>query len=155
VEQVALREAPFHRRWGTDEEIHRELSGYQASNLHRLIQLIPRRHNDQDVDVAVRVGRAISVRAKQDDLLRLKPLGNLASKTTDHAHGDIRPSIPAGRPTLGHRPGIGFHALIVPGVETSPLGYGGIDLFGGQARGDRGRPVQPVGVPPARHNSLP
>lgn len=120
MEQIALRETPFHRGRCTNEEIHRELPGHLASNLERQIDLIPGRHDDQEVNVAVGMRSAVGVRAEQDDLVWLEVLGDLACETSDDAHGNIRPTIPAGRTavgtgsaTVGRSPGLGFHALIV------------------------------------------
>jgi hypothetical protein len=54
-----------------------------AANLYRLIELVVRRHDDQDIHIAIRMRLAISVGTKQDDLLGLKPLGNLAGEVAD------------------------------------------------------------------------
>jgi hypothetical protein len=59
-------------------------------NLHRFIDLIPGRHDDHDVHVALRVRRAVGVGAKQDDLLRPEALGDLPRVPADRAHWDIR-----------------------------------------------------------------
>jgi hypothetical protein len=43
-----------------------------------LIELIAARHDYQDVDVAIGVWLAVSMRAEQNDLVRVKELCNLA-----------------------------------------------------------------------------
>ena len=61
-------------------------------NLRRLIQLIPSRHHHENVHVAVVVRLSISVRTKQDDLVRMKTFGNLPCES---------PYCPNGRGTGG------------------------------------------------------
>ena len=57
---------------------------------YRLVDHISGGHDHQEVDVAVRVGRAVGVRAEEDDLLRLEPLGDLARELADRAEGNSR-----------------------------------------------------------------
>ena len=64
-------------------------------DFNRLIKLVTRRHDDEDIDVAVLVRGAVGVRAEQDDLLRIEALGHLARELADLAHRDIRTAIPA------------------------------------------------------------
>jgi hypothetical protein len=60
----------------------------------RLIELIPARHDDQDVHVAIRVRCSVRVRAEEDDRVRVKAFRNPARELSDHTHRDARASIP-------------------------------------------------------------
>ena len=52
----------------------------------------------KDIHVAVGVRPAVGVRAEEDDLLRLEPLGHFAGKAADDARGYVRTAIPPHRP---------------------------------------------------------
>ncbi len=41
------------------------------------------RHDDQQIDIAFVVRPAVGIGAEQDDLVRMKPLGNLPGKAAD------------------------------------------------------------------------
>jgi len=56
------------------------------SDSHGLADLIARRHDDEQIHVAVLVWFAISVRTKQDDLVRLKALRDLSGQSPDRRH---------------------------------------------------------------------
>ena len=58
-------------------------------NPERCIDLVPARHNDQDIHVAVFVGRAVSVGAEEDDLVRLEALGDIAGEFPNDAQRHI------------------------------------------------------------------
>jgi hypothetical protein len=64
------------------------------TNPHGHIQLVPRGHNNEDIHIAIRVRLPVRMRAKQDDLVRLKALGNLARKAPDQPHCDIGATVP-------------------------------------------------------------
>ena len=50
----------------------------------RLIELISRRHYDQDIHIAIFMRRAISVRSKEHDPFRLESLSELSSELAYH-----------------------------------------------------------------------
>jgi hypothetical protein len=56
----------------------------------RLIDHIVRRHDDQQIDVALRVRLAVGIGAEQDDLVRVEPFGNLPGKAPDRRQRDVR-----------------------------------------------------------------
>ncbi len=64
-------------------------------NLERLVELVARRHHDEDVHVAVNMGLAVGVGSEQDDRVRPEAFRHLAREATDHRHGDVRPAIVA------------------------------------------------------------
>lgn len=113
MKQVAFRETPFHTGWSADEEIHRKPRRHCAANFEPLIDLVPCGHDDQDIDVAVGVRRAVSVRAEQDDFVGLEALGNLAREAADHAHGNVGPAIPAGGSSIGIGLAFALHPIIL------------------------------------------
>jgi hypothetical protein len=55
--------------------------------MHRFINFIPGRHDDQHIDVTKAVRFAVSVGAKQDDALGLKALGKLIREATNRRQG--------------------------------------------------------------------
>ena len=63
-------------------------------NLERLIQLIPRRHDDQDVHVAVGVRLPVGMGAEQDDFMRMKSFGDLMRKTPNQPHRNLGATVP-------------------------------------------------------------
>ena len=67
------------RRAHDDVQRKRRITG--KLDLHSLIQLISRRHDDKDVHIAVGVRRAAGMRAKQYDFLRSEAFGNFARGT--------------------------------------------------------------------------
>ena len=66
-----------------DEQMHREGGQQCEVNLRRLIQLVPRWHHHENVHIAIGVRLAIGVRAKQNDLVRLKLFSHLPRKSLD------------------------------------------------------------------------
>jgi hypothetical protein len=54
-----------------------------------------RRHDDEEIDVAVGVRGAVGERAEQDDLVGMELLGDRTGVTPDHAQGNVRGSIMA------------------------------------------------------------
>ena len=115
-------QSPFHVGRLENDQVHGKTSRNLTANLKRLIDLISGRHDDQDVDVAVSVGRAVGIRAEQNDLFRPKALGDLAGEAADHAHGNIRTAIPAGKMILGKGWAFGLHHIIVPADKGSSPG---------------------------------
>lgn len=81
------------------DQVERKTSIHRQTDLHCLINFIAAWHDHQEVDVAVRVWPTVCMRAEQDDLLRLKPLGYFVGKAADGRLWHLRPAIPA----LGQR----------------------------------------------------
>jgi hypothetical protein len=59
----------------SDVKVERERPLEREVNPDSLIDRISRRHDDQQIDVALLVRRAVSVGAEQDDLLRMEAFG--------------------------------------------------------------------------------
>ena len=72
-----------------DDQVHGKWSTQREPNLIRFAPLTPRRHDDEEIHIAVHFGSAVSERAEQDDLVGVKSPGNRASVTPDHAHGNV------------------------------------------------------------------
>jgi hypothetical protein len=60
---------------------------HRQANPHSLVDLIGGRHDDQQVHIAFGIRLAIGIGAEEDDLVRLKPFGDLASQA---ANGSLR-----------------------------------------------------------------
>jgi len=58
-----------------------------------LIVLVPRGHDDKDVNIAIGMRRAIGVRTKQNDFVRLKSVSDPAREAADHLKRYIRPAV--------------------------------------------------------------
>jgi hypothetical protein len=101
-----------------DDQVHGEARWHFTADFEGLIDRVPCRHDDQEIDVAVGVRRAVRVGAKQNDLVRPEPPGDLTSVTADDAHGDSGPAIPAGKLRVDGRARFALHTLIEP---VSPL----------------------------------
>ena len=74
-----------------------------------LIDGIARRHDDQEIDITLRVRPAVGVGAEQDDLVGVEPFGNLANKAPDRRQRDVGRAVavrldvgPRGRSLLDH-----------------------------------------------------
>lgn len=57
--------------------------------------LIGRLHDDEKIDVAVFVGRAVGVRAEQNDLVGFELFGYGSGVAAYHAHGHVGPGVEA------------------------------------------------------------
>ena len=79
-EPIAKFQAFRQSFWRADEEIQRKLTIEFHANSRRLRNLVARRHDDEQIDIAVPIGSAFSIRAKQDHPLRLKALDDLADR---------------------------------------------------------------------------
>ena len=77
------------------DEIHRERRRHGQANTNRLIVLVPRGHDDKNVHIAIGMRRAIGVRTKQNDFVRLKLLSDPAREAADHLKRYIRPAVAA------------------------------------------------------------
>ncbi|MEX2316930.1 MAG: hypothetical protein WD669_07250 [Pirellulales bacterium] len=64
MKEFAFAEPPFDFAWFTNDQIHRKWRRDNRPNSKRLIDLIPTRHDHQDIYVAVRVRPAVGVRAE-------------------------------------------------------------------------------------------
>lgn len=69
----------------------------RATDFESHIALIPRGHHHQNIDIAVLVRCAVGVRAEENDLFRVKAVGDLADELADHARWDMGTAVPAGR----------------------------------------------------------
>ena len=113
MKEFPLVQAPFDFTWLSHDEIHREGRRYRHPDLECLVVLVPARHDDQDVHVAVGVRHAIGMGAEQDDLVRPNALGDLPSESADHSHGNIGPAVPAGRRSMQRFAALANHNLIL------------------------------------------
>ena len=89
MKRLALFQSPGEILWGSNEQIHCEGPRNFEANSHRLIVLIPARHHDEDIDIAVGVRRAVGVGAEQNDFVRLVSLGDFAGELANRAHGHV------------------------------------------------------------------
>lgn len=113
VERFTFLKPPFQVLRRADEEVHREGSGKFPADLHGLIVLISRRHDDEQIHVAVLVRLAVGVRAEQDDLVRMEAFRDLTRVATDDRHRDVGRAVATDN--LGLRfAGFLAHALILP-----------------------------------------
>lgn len=113
VERFAFLQPPLEvvRFANDDVQWKRRVDG--EADLDGLPQLIPARHDDQNVHIAVGVRLAVGVRAEEDNLLRLEFFGDLAGKAADRGLRHIRAAIPAGRLLLRRSAAFGGHTRIL------------------------------------------
>ena len=98
VERFAFLKPPAQVFWGPDDQIHGKGRRQLPRYFYSLIQLIACRHDDQQVHIAIGVRCSIRLGAEQDDLVRLKALGDLAGIAADDTHGNVGTPIDAPRP---------------------------------------------------------
>jgi hypothetical protein len=89
-----FRQTGFKTRWSAYDQVEWKGWGASQSNLHRLVDLISRWHDNQQIDVAIGMGRAASIRAEKNDPLRTELLGYCSRKLADHAKRDARSAMP-------------------------------------------------------------
>src|SRR5262245_55656246 len=77
---VSFFQSPLQCFGRANQEIHREGRLDRQANPYSLVDLIPRRHHYEDIDVAVGVRLAVGVGAEEDDLLGAESLGYVAGK---------------------------------------------------------------------------
>jgi hypothetical protein len=99
--------------------VERERTLERQIDADGLIDGIPRGHDNQQIDVALRVRLAIGVGAKQKDSVGMKTFGNLTHQAPDRRKWDV------GR-TVAVRRGVGPR-------RSSLLGHGGIVAARGRA----------------------
>ena len=95
--RIALREAPAGGLGRADDDVQRKRRVDVEADAAGLIELISSRHDDQNVDVAVVMRRAVSMRSEQNDLVGLKTLCDLAREVLDHGNRNIRATVVAGQ----------------------------------------------------------
>ena len=82
---------------GADDQVHGKGSAQCQPNLVCFAPLAPRRHDDEEIHVAIDLGFAIREGAEQDDLVGMKLPGDGAGVTPDYAHRNVRrPVMPNG-----------------------------------------------------------
>src|SRR5579884_368749 len=87
---------------------------------HRLADLVPGRHDDEQVHVALGVGRAVGVGAEQDDLVRAEALGDLPREAPDRRQRDVRRRVAVRLHVRGRGSGFLRHGPILP-TAARPL----------------------------------
>ena len=107
---------------GSHNQAQRKRGGDRPANANGLRVLMPGRHDDQNVHVAVRVRRPVRMRAEEDDLLRMEALGDLAREPANDAHRDIRSPKPAGRRRVEGCVAFVRHNVILPRAGWSAKG---------------------------------
>ncbi len=83
------------------------------ADLDGLIDGIPARHDDEDVHVAVGVGRAVGAGAEENDLVGAEALGDLAGEPSNDSHRHVGPEIEAPRCGGVNGTGPSAHGIIV------------------------------------------
>jgi hypothetical protein len=96
-----------------DDDVQRERWINGEADTHGHIELVARRHDDKNVNVAVFVRRTVRVGPEQDDPVGMELLRNIARETADDAHRDIGPAIPAFGLGVLRASGSGRHAIIL------------------------------------------
>ena len=71
-------------------QIDRKRTLKGAIDADGLIDGIARWHDDHQIDVALRVRPAVGIGAEQDNLIRMKPLRNLAGEASDCRERNVR-----------------------------------------------------------------
>lgn len=94
-------------------DVQWERSLDRQSDIVRLIELVATRHDHEDIDLAVGVRFAVGVRAEEDDLVRIEPLGDFAGKTADDRLRHVCTAIPACRFLLRCSATFDAHSCIV------------------------------------------
>src|SRR5437588_262335 len=94
-ERLALFQTPLYISRLQNNQVHRELCGDFATDLERLVKLVPCRHDDKEVHIAVGVRRSVSMRTEQNNAVGLEALRDTARVTAYDAHGNIASAIPA------------------------------------------------------------
>ena len=137
MKRIPLRQPPFHLPRCADKQIQRKRRRDLPAYPHGLAVLVPRRHDDQDVHIAVGVRRAVGVGAEQNDLVGVEALDDLAREAADQAHGDVGPTIPARGRSRRRGAAFGGHALIVPGAGMDGVNGGTERISLAQRREER------------------
>jgi hypothetical protein len=75
--------------WRSNEQVHREWGGNFPAYFDCLTVPVPRRHDHENIHVAVLVGCAVGVRAEQYDLVGLESLRHRAREAPDDPHRHI------------------------------------------------------------------
>src|SRR5262249_33743357 len=91
------------------------------------VELVARRHDDEEVHVAVLTGRPVGIGPEQDDLVGVELLGDGARVPADHAHRNIGAAIVALCGERKRRMSGGCHAAILPGRQPASPGGGSAD----------------------------
>jgi hypothetical protein len=121
MEGFTLVQPPLQIFRAANQEVHRKRHLNFPPNLRRLVMLIPRRHDHQDIHIAVGVRCAVCMRAEQDDHFRLEPLGDLASKPANLGHGNTHSATAPRRRRGNHGCSAFFtHAIILPRSRPPP-----------------------------------
>lgn len=89
-EPIPFLQAALDLVRGPHDQVEREGPLQRQTDANGLTDYVAGRHDDEQIHVALGVRRAIGIRAEKDDLLRLKPLGDLERKTTYGRQGNVR-----------------------------------------------------------------
>ncbi len=87
---VVFSDGIFNLLGSSDNQVERERLFKRRANAHRLIDGVPRLHDDQKIHITFRVRRPVRVRAKQNDLFGVKSAANAARKPLDGRERYIR-----------------------------------------------------------------
>ena len=122
MEGFTLVQPPLQIFWGANQEVHRKRHLNLPPNLDRLIMLVPRGHDHQNIHVAVGMSCAISMRAEQDSIFSgWNRSATLTSEPANLGHGNIRSAIVSRRrrSSRGRSP-FATHATILPRSRLPP-----------------------------------
>lgn len=113
-------QTPLQLRRGPHDEVQREwgVDGNLDARCHA--ELAARRHDNEDVHVAVLVRGSVGVGAEEEDLVGPELLRYLAREAADERHRDVLAAIPAGFGGFGAGGWFLRHAAILPGKDLTP-----------------------------------
>jgi hypothetical protein len=83
--------------WGTHDQIEWKRMVCAAPNPDGLIDFIRCGHHDENIDVAICMRFSVGMRAEEDDLLRMKAIGDLPGKPTNYGASDVFAEIDSGQ----------------------------------------------------------
>src|SRR6516162_5066927 len=102
------------------DQVERERMVDRLADPDGLVDRVAARHDDEKIDVALRMWRSIGVRAEQHDLMWMEALGDPPRKTPDRRDRDVRRRITVGLHVAGSRGGFLHHdKAILPQYAAS------------------------------------
>jgi len=107
------------------DEVERKGGIERAVDSQRLVYLVPCRHDNKDIHIAIGVRVTVCMGSEQDYHVRPKELGELPGESANQPHRDICAAIPAGGRGLQSCTSLGDHGSILLNAwfATKRLGH--------------------------------